>query len=64
MNILSIIVISIFFIFIVRLSLWAISKSKTINCCTNKSSFQNCRAYFKNGIDMNSDNVYKQICKK
>ena len=55
---------SIFFIFIVSLSLWAISKSKTINCCTNKSSFQNCRAYFKNGIDMNSDNVYKQICKK
>jgi hypothetical protein len=63
-NILSIIFISIFFIFIVCISIWAISKSKTINCCSNKSNFQNCRAYFKNGANMKSDNIYKQICKK
>jgi hypothetical protein len=61
-NWVSIIIVILFLIFIVCISLWAGSKSKTTNCCKSQTDFKNCKAYFKNGVDMNSDTNYKKIC--
>ncbi len=63
-NWVSIIIVILFLVFIVGLSLWAVSKSKTTNCCKSQTAFKNCKAYFKNGVDMDSENSYKQICTK
>jgi len=60
----SVILIIIFLLFILALILWATSKSKPKNCCNSKLDFQNCKAYFKGGIDMNSENNYKKVCNK
>lgn len=60
----SVILIIIFLLFILGLILWATSKSKPKNCCNSKSDFQNCKGYFKGGIDMSSENNYKKVCNK
>ena len=63
-NLISISIATLFLIVIICLALWATSKSKKVNCCETQTTFKNCQAYFKNGMDMDSENNYKQICKK
>lgn len=55
----SVIILGLFLIFIVCISIWAMSKSKKIDCCKSLTNFKKCNAYFKNDIYMN----YKQLCK-
>lgn len=61
-NWISISIATLFLIVIICLALWATSKSKPVNCCETLTTFKNCQAYFKNGME--SENNYKQLCKK
>lgn len=63
-NWISIGIIFVFLLFIIGIALWATSTSKAINCCESQSTFKGCKAYFKNGIDMDKENNYNQICNK
>lgn len=61
-NWISISIATLFLIVIICLALWATSKSKPVNCCETLTTFKNCQAYFKNGME--AENNYKQLCKK
>lgn len=63
-NWVSVIIVSLCLLFIIGIAIWATSKSRTINCCENQSTFKGCKAYFKNATTMDSETTYNQICKK
>ena len=63
-NWVSVSIVFTFLLFIIGITIWATSKSRIINCCENQATFKGCKAYFKNGTNMDSEIAYKQICKK
>jgi len=60
----SVIITSIFLIFIISLSLWAVSNSRVKNCCNSKTDFTNCKVNFGENTKMNEEGSYEKICNK
>ena len=60
----SIIIATIFLLFIVSISLWAVSKSRIKNCCSSKTDFTSCKVNFGENSKMNEEGTYEKICNK
>jgi len=60
----SIIITAIFLLFIVSLSLWALSKSRIKNCCSSKTDFTNCKVNFGGKSKLDEEGSYEEICNK